>query len=257
MVRAWAWLLLGLFVASVTLGGSQRFAPYPKIYNKTFIKEYVDAHNKFRSQVKPTASNMLYMSFDVALARIADAYAKKCIWEHNEVDMIHPDPKFKPFGENLWSGHASKQPFNITAAIGGFYEEMEHYNFSTDKCTGVCAHYTQVVWASSYKVGCAVAFCPKVLKGGENMGILVCDYGPAGNYKGTRPYKAGKPCDECQAKDTCQNNLCRNRKRDQENTSYAHWYPPLYSCCGFKDFVNVYSICSCLFLEILLSWIKF
>ncbi|XP_062838710.1 glioma pathogenesis-related protein 1 isoform X2 [Anolis carolinensis] len=175
MGRACAWFLLGLFASAITLGASQMFAPYPDINNKTFIKLYVDAHNKFRSEVKPSAANMLYM----------------------------------------------------------------------------------VVWASSYKVGCAVAFCHKVFKGGENMGMLVCDYGPAGNYKGTRPYKAGKPCDECQAKDTCQNNLCRNRKRDQENTSYIHWYPPSYSCCGFKDFVNVYSICSCVFLKILLSWIKF
>ncbi|XP_062838709.1 glioma pathogenesis-related protein 1 isoform X1 [Anolis carolinensis] len=257
MGRACAWFLLGLFASAITLGASQMFAPYPDINNKTFIKLYVDAHNKFRSEVKPSAANMLYMTFDIALARIAKTYAKKCIWDHNEHRNIHPDPKFRPFGENMWMGGASERPFNVAAAIEAFHSEIKYYDFSTHKCTHVCGHYTQVVWASSYKVGCAVAFCHKVFKGGENMGMLVCDYGPAGNYKGTRPYKAGKPCDECQAKDTCQNNLCRNRKRDQENTSYIHWYPPSYSCCGFKDFVNVYSICSCVFLKILLSWIKF
>ncbi|XP_060632115.2 GLIPR1-like protein 1 [Anolis sagrei] len=253
MGKAWRWLLLGVFATSITLGASQEFAPYPDINNKAFIKEYVDAHNTFRRGVKPSATNMLYMSFDLALARIAKAYAKKCIWDHNNNDMIHPDPKFQPFGENLWMGSASTQPFNVTAAIELFYSETKYYDLSAHKCTGVCGHYTQVVWASSYKVGCAATFCRK-LKRDENMGLLVCDYAPAGNYKGVRPYKAGNPCSECQAKDTCENNLCRNLQRDQENTSYANWYPPSK---GFKAFVNVYSICSCLFLKTLLFWIKF
>uniref|UniRef100_L7MZR4 SCP domain-containing protein n=1 Tax=Anolis carolinensis TaxID=28377 RepID=L7MZR4_ANOCA len=123
---------------------SQIFAPYPDINNKTFIKLYVDAHNKFRSEVKPSAANMLYMTFDVALARIAKAYAKKCIWDHNEDRHVHPDPKFRPFGENMWMGGASERPFNVAAAIEAFHSEIKYYDFSTHKCTHVCGHYTQV-----------------------------------------------------------------------------------------------------------------
>nr|XP_060635517.1 glioma pathogenesis-related protein 1-like [Anolis sagrei ordinatus] len=227
MAKSRRCLLLGLFTAAVvTLGASQKFAPYPDINNKTFIKQYVDAHNKYRSEVNPSAANMLYMTFDVALARIAKAYAQKCIWGHNPNRKVHPNPKFRPFGENLWLGGASKKPFNIAGAIGAFHSEIKYYDFNTLKCTRVCGHYTQVVWANSYKVGCAIAFCRQVLGRGKNLGILVCDYAPVGNYRGARPYKAGKSCSECRPGDTCQNNLCRNPQRDQENASYANWHPP-------------------------------
>ncbi|XP_042325221.1 glioma pathogenesis-related protein 1-like isoform X2 [Sceloporus undulatus] len=215
MRRFWGCLFVGLVVLP-GVGWSHKFAPYPDIDNKTFIKEYIDAHNKFRSQVKPSATDMLYMTYDVALARIAKAYAKKCIWAHNKDIKIHPDPKFRPFGENMWMGSASKKPFNVTAAIGAFNSELRFYDYNTHRCTRVCGHYTQVVWASSYKVGCAIAFCRQVTGAGKNAGILVCDYAPVGNYRGVRPYKAGVPCSECPTGNTCQNNLC----------SYSNWYPP-------------------------------
>lgn len=39
----------------------------------------------------------------------------------------------------------------------------------------------QVVWATSYKVGCAVHFCHRIhnLHGFNNVAHFVCDYGPA------------------------------------------------------------------------------
>ncbi|KAH0616692.1 hypothetical protein JD844_028013 [Phrynosoma platyrhinos] len=217
MRQVWSRLLVGLVVLA-GLRESSKFAPYPDIENKTFIKEYIDAHNKFRSEVKPPATDMLYMSFDVALARIAKAYAKKCIWEHNEEINVHPDPKFRPFGENMWMGSASTKPFNVAAAIGSFHSEIKYYDYNTHRCTQVCGHYTQVVWAASYKVGCAIAFCKQVVGHGKNLGILVCDYAPAGNYRGVRPYKSGRSCSACPKGNTCQNNLCRSPQRDQENS---------------------------------------
>uniref|UniRef100_A0A6J0UHA9 GLIPR1-like protein 1 isoform X1 n=1 Tax=Pogona vitticeps TaxID=103695 RepID=A0A6J0UHA9_9SAUR len=218
------WVALGLVVL---LGKAHchNFGPYPDITNKTFIKLYVDAHNKYRSEVKPSAANMRYMTFDIALARIAKAYGKKCIWKHNKNTKIHPDHKFRPFGENLWMGSAGRRPFNPVGAIGSFHSEVKFYDFSSHKCTDVCGHYTQVVWANSYKVGCAVVYCRLVGKS-KNMELLVCNYAPAGNYAGVRPYKAGRSCSACPQGDTCQNNLCRNPERDKSNTSYANWYPP-------------------------------
>ncbi|KAJ7329838.1 hypothetical protein JRQ81_016012 [Phrynocephalus forsythii] len=227
MGRACApWVALGLLVL-VLLGKAHghNFGPYPSITNKTFIKLYVDAHNKYRSQVQPSAANMLYMTFDIALARIANAYGKKCIWEHNKNTKIHPDPKFRPFGENLWMAHASRTPFNPANPISSFHSEVKFYDFNAHKCTKVCGHYTQVVWANSYKVGCAVVYCREVGQK-KNLALVVCNYAPAGNYAGVRPYKAGSPCSECPQGDTCENNLCRSPKRDKANTSYANWYPP-------------------------------
>lgn len=88
-------------------------------------------------------------TFDIALARIANAYGKKCIWEHNKKTKTHPDPKFRPFGENLWMSQASRKPFNPEGAIAAFHSEVKFYDFNNHKCTKVCGHYTQVSYNSS------------------------------------------------------------------------------------------------------------
>lgn len=49
----------------------------PDIENEDFIRDCVRMHNKFRSEVNPRATNMLYMTWDPALAQIAKAWAKK------------------------------------------------------------------------------------------------------------------------------------------------------------------------------------
>ncbi|MEQ2281632.1 hypothetical protein AMECASPLE_032434, partial [Ameca splendens] len=66
-----------------------------------------------------------------------------------------------------------------------------------------------VVWASSYKVGCAVQLCPNGVKNftAREGAIFVCNYGPGGNVIGRRPYETnGAPCSRC--KDSCVDRLC-------------------------------------------------
>ena len=50
-------------------------------------------------------------------------------------------------------------------------------------CSGICGHYTQVVWRTSVNVGCALHDCPGLAYGST----IVCDYGPGGNSGGA-PY---------------------------------------------------------------------
>ncbi|XP_038595080.1 GLIPR1-like protein 1 isoform X2 [Micropterus salmoides] len=81
-----------------------------------------------------------------------------------------------------------------------------------------------VVWASSYKVGCAAQLCKNGVRNfhdGESV-IFVCNYARAGNVNGRRPYETqGAACSGC--KDTCEENLCRNQERDTQK-SY-NWTP--------------------------------
>ncbi|XP_053111750.1 GLIPR1-like protein 1 isoform X1 [Hemicordylus capensis] len=221
------WLLLWLALASLTnTRGKKPFVPlpYPKINNRTFIKECLDAHNKHRSEVNPPASDMLYMTWDLALARTARAWANKCIFEHNPY-RGHPHPKLRPTGENLLAGGAIRRPYNSASAIRVFYNEVKYYNYNKHSCTHVCGHYTQVVWSTSYKLGCAIVFCPK-FGHQKNIEYFVCNYAPTGNLP-WRPYEAGRPCSKCQKGDTCENNLCRNPERDREIVKrYSRWYPP-------------------------------
>ncbi|XP_013914971.1 PREDICTED: glioma pathogenesis-related protein 1 [Thamnophis sirtalis] len=209
MRSLWWWWCCGPSVLLTLLLGEVRskYAPLPDITNRTFIKQYLDIHNKFRSEVKPSASNMLYMTFDLALARIARAWANKCVWKHNPNQRYHPDRMFKPTGENMWLGSASRNPINVEGPIRAFHSEVNYYTFSTHHCSRVCGHYTQMVWAETYKVGCAVHFCPIVQGfGGSNAAHFICDYGPGGNYP-RWPYKSGVTCSECY-KEPCIDRLC-------------------------------------------------
>lgn len=179
-----------------------------------FIEECVQTHNRFRSEVDPPASNMLYMTWDPDLAKTAKGWAKKCLFKHNiylkERGKAHP--RFRAAGENLWAGSISA--FTVKGAITSWYNEVRFYTYDTNGCSKVCGHYTQVVWATSYKVGCAVHFCPKLTYTTiRNAAHFVCNYGPPGNYPG-RPYKTGGACSECDG-EQCDNQLCRNPERDK------------------------------------------
>ncbi|KAM8800517.1 glioma pathogenesis-related protein 1 [Rhynchonycteris naso] len=206
----------------------------PDINNEAFIKDCVHFHNKFRSEVKPAASDMLYMTWDPVLAQTAKTWARNCRFEHNK-ELQHPHklhPNFTSLGENIWTGSLSI--FSVSSAITNWYSEIQHYDFKTRNCNHVCGHYTQVVWADTYKVGCAVQYCSAVSTGTAtitNAAHFICNYGPAGNYRGSWPYNKGSTCTACSPNDKCLDNLCANPQRDQITRYYSIVYPdwPIYS----------------------------
>ncbi|KAJ7329840.1 hypothetical protein JRQ81_016014 [Phrynocephalus forsythii] len=214
------WVVLHSFISSYTYDQ----ASLPDIEDKKFIQDCVNHHNSFRSNVDPSASNMLQMTWDPALAKTARAWAKKCQFAHN-IHLKTPQkvhPYFTPVGENIWTGSVSL--FSVKAALSSWYNEVHDYNYESQACAKVCGHYTQVVWATSYKVGCAVQFCPRV-SGFErlsNGAHFICNYGPAGNSP-RKPYRKGRPCSECNG-EKCVHDLCANTERDQL-MSYSDWSP--------------------------------
>nr|KAF6373740.1 GLI pathogenesis related 1 [Pipistrellus kuhlii] len=136
-------LALTAWTVSVVCSYSYAASSLPDIDNEAFIKDCVRFHNKFRSEVKPAASDMLYMTWDPALAQIAKAWARKCQFSHNvqlkKPHLLHPN--FTTLGENIWSG--TQSIFSVSSAITSWYNEVEYYNFKTRECSSVCGHYTQ------------------------------------------------------------------------------------------------------------------
>ncbi|XP_068558279.1 cysteine-rich venom protein ophanin-like [Cebidichthys violaceus] len=160
--------------------------------------EIVNVHNTFRRAVHPTASDMLLMSYSEEVAASTQAWVDQCHLGHGAPSTRMLDEY--ELGENLFY---SSSPNSWTAVINAWHSEDSNYHypfgFIKGKPTG---HYTQVVWNSSYKVGCGVALCP------NNIYFYGCRYYRAGNFKGWIPYKEGPPCASCP--NNCEDKLCTN-----------------------------------------------
>jgi hypothetical protein len=83
------------------------------------------------------------------------------------------------YGENLFEiTGATASPAQV---VGAWAAESRNYDYTSNRCSGVCGHYTQIVWRDTKEVGCAVAR----RRGRE---VWVCNYDPPGNWAGRRPY---------------------------------------------------------------------
>ncbi|XP_069113965.1 peptidase inhibitor 16-like [Argopecten irradians] len=169
-------------------------------------QDLVDYHNTARSEVSPTASNMLKMSWSDELAEVAQNYAERCIWSHNP--SRSSAPSFSYVGENLFLTSGS---YNGEGVVRSWVSEVKNYNYFTLGCNGVCGHYTQVVWHDSEYVGCGAVSCNSVSGlNWSNSIIVVCNYGKGGNYRGRQPYTQGRSCSACPSGKVCENRLCAN-----------------------------------------------
>ncbi|XP_060745219.1 glioma pathogenesis-related protein 1-like [Tachysurus vachellii] len=118
------------------------------------------------------------VTWDDGLAVLARAWARNCLFEHNP-QRNHP--VFPSVGENIWAGTPGTR-VQVKSMIKSWVNEVQHYNYYTLACTNVCGHYTQV-WATTYKVGCAVIFCPDGVRqksfSHRPGALFVCNYATA------------------------------------------------------------------------------
>lgn len=156
-----------------------------------FDAYFVCLHNRHRHQLPPTqpaaSPSLPTMRWNQALADYAQQHVNKCQWQHSE-DKHRQSTLGKITGENLFistfPGAGPKQ------AMQSWMGEAVDFDYNNNRCTGpACGHYTQVVWRSSVEVGCAVSICATV-KGSnlQNARLISCNYSPAGNYIGQKPY---------------------------------------------------------------------
>ncbi|XP_071958239.1 GLIPR1-like protein 1 [Antedon mediterranea] len=183
------------------------------------IEGIVDLHNQYRRNVSPgPASDMQYMEWNNNLADLAQQWADRCVWEHgNVVNDLYPEDAL---GQNLFVTSESlenNRPTTFgTDAITSWHSEVQDYHYNSNTCTEgeTCGHYTQVVWASTYNVGCGIKTCTPVIGVPWSSGtIIVCNYISRGNQVGQWPYQVlGQPCSDCLANienGVCDDGLCR------------------------------------------------
>ena len=131
--------------------------------------EMLTAHNSVRAQLK-----IAPLTWSERIARNAQEWADKLLAEKRFAHR--PNSRY---GENLYEiigGRAS--PAQV---VGDWASEASDYDYGSNKCRKVCGHYTQIVWAATKEVGCAIA------RDGRRE-VWVCNYDPPGNYVGRRPY---------------------------------------------------------------------
>ena len=138
------------------------------------------AHNRWRAQV-----GVAGLRWSDKLARVAQGWADQL--KSEGCSMYHSS---NGYGENIYKASAlmwsdgrrdlqKKTPQQVTDSWGN---EIKFYTYANNSCSGVCGHYTQVVWEETKEVGCAMSVC------GDKSQIWVCSYAPAGNMIGQKPY---------------------------------------------------------------------
>jgi hypothetical protein len=134
------------------------------------------AHNAERSRVRAAP-----LAWDSALAAGAAAYARQLAASGT---FRHSDRGARPgIGENLWMG--TRGAFSPEQMVGNWASEKRWFvpgifpKVSRSGRWSDVAHYTQIVWPATTRVGCAVA-------SGRGREVLVCRYAPAGNIDGRR-----------------------------------------------------------------------
>ena len=139
-----------------------------------FPARILAAHNAIRAR-----EGVGQLTWDNGLGSAAATYAREMAmtgrFQHsNRVGR-------RGTGENLWMG--TRGAFSIEAMVGGWAWEKRWFRpglFPNVSRTGNWAdvgHYTQMVWPTTTRVGCALASSPRI-------DYLVCRYAGAGNVDG-------------------------------------------------------------------------
>ena len=152
---------------------SPALSPAPSSTAKTLL----DRHNFYRSQVGVPA-----LKWSDRLASNAQGWANNLAARGGKT-LQHSSGSGE--GENLWMGSAGY--FSQQTMVDGWGGEKKYYkpgvfpDVSTTGNWSDVGHYTQLVWRNTTEVGCAIATA-----GGND--ILVCRYGPPGNYMGQKAF---------------------------------------------------------------------
>uniref|UniRef100_A0A1I7SB68 SCP domain-containing protein n=1 Tax=Bursaphelenchus xylophilus TaxID=6326 RepID=A0A1I7SB68_BURXY len=177
----------------------------------------VDLHNQFRSQMAlgqaagyggflfPQASDMQKFQYDLTLEAEAQSWAANCIYQH---------PTVLDYGQNLAQSFATDDMTALNDSMYAWWTEISIYPYGPQVLvfSHETGHFTQMAWANSNRVGCAVQFCTNGPQNGwnfDNYALTICDYSPPGNVLTEPLYLIGPACSNCPSlADQCSNGLC-------------------------------------------------
>lgn len=176
--------------------------------------QILDLHNSLRSvvargnqtalngQLLPTAANMAQLQWDSELELKAqnwsDVLATNCSFYHNPVRNTS---QYKYVGENIYKSWSTYETnLNWTKPVYSWFNEVNNFNVSMvnsfqSQSSPVIGHFTQIIWATTLKIGCSFR---KAQNGSKYEIYVVCNYGPGGNYINRPVYIIGAVGSSCQ-----------------------------------------------------------
>ena len=145
-----------------------------------FQQQLLTAHDTIRANATPAPSPALpAMHWSANAQGLAEDWAARCNFTHRDPNSL---------GENLSAATSEQTP---TSVVNDWASEKADYTWATDTCRlgQQCGHYTQIVWRSSVGLGCAQQRCTTGSPFGSGTWFFfVCNYDPAGNFIGQKPY---------------------------------------------------------------------
>jgi hypothetical protein len=162
-----------MILAAVTATGAPALAG-SNSFASQFPARVLAAHNGVRS-----SASVSPLIWDAAMGNSAAAYAQQMAMTGN---FAHSDSGARQgTGENLWMG--IRGAFSVETMVNQWASEKRMFRpgiFPSVSRTGnweQVGHYTQIVWPTTTRVGCALASTART-------DYLVCRYSPAGNVNG-------------------------------------------------------------------------
>jgi hypothetical protein len=140
----------------------------------------LDAHNDARAR-----EGLPALVWDGELSQIAADWGAGCADSDGNGLIDHNDGRSESYdtyvGENIYasSGMASGPD-----AVASWMSEEADYDQGSCSCSGVCGHYTQVMWRQTERLGCALIECPNH----RFPSAIICNYAPGGNVGGECPF---------------------------------------------------------------------
>lgn len=137
----------------------------------TTIDQFLTPHNIIRSKL-----GLPPLKWSKKLANYAYWWANQ---RRGDCALVHSG---SDYGENLFWG--SGKDWSPSEAVALWADERTYYDYYTNSCVQnqECLHYTQIVWRSTMKVGCAKVKC------WNGNTFISCNYDPHGNVIGQRPF---------------------------------------------------------------------
>lgn len=138
------------------------------------------------------------LEWDSALEATAQSWARTCTAAPGGTGLLAHNPRRGDgfaglIGENisgLWAPGSRKVKTTIATLVTlvkQWVDEASIYDYGTNTCAGEpysinndwkrCGHYTQIVSASTTRVGCGRSWCPNL----PYASTLVCNFSPAAN----------------------------------------------------------------------------